>query len=162
VGERLGRPQGAVSFWTGLQGFDKPFTRVLSGFYNAFARLLQSFYKAFATLLQCFKLAFHKAFAGILQGFHQAFISLLQGCYGRFLQSFLKAFTRLFRMFRGCNVFADSAWLGEMSVTPCGTRAHNLRIRSPTPCPLGQGGLLIPRTCKIICLSSLRRRQGYH
>jgi hypothetical protein len=25
--------------------------------------------------------------------------------------------------------------------TPCGTRTHNLRIRSPTPCPLGQGGL---------------------
>ena len=24
--------------------------------------------------------------------------------------------------------------------TPCGTRAHNLRTRSPTPCPLGQGG----------------------
>ena len=24
--------------------------------------------------------------------------------------------------------------------TPCGTRAHNLRIRGPTPCPLGQGG----------------------
>ena len=24
--------------------------------------------------------------------------------------------------------------------TPCGTRARNLRIRSPTPCPLGQGG----------------------
>ena len=23
---------------------------------------------------------------------------------------------------------------------PCGTRARNLRIRSPTPCPLGQGG----------------------
>ena len=27
-----------------------------------------------------------------------------------------------------------------ISSTPCGTRAHNLRIRSPTPCPLGQGG----------------------
>ena len=26
--------------------------------------------------------------------------------------------------------------------TPCGTRTHNLRIRSPTPCPLGQGALL--------------------
>ena len=25
-------------------------------------------------------------------------------------------------------------------VTPCGTRTRNLRIRSPTPCPLGQGG----------------------
>ena len=24
--------------------------------------------------------------------------------------------------------------------TSCGTRARNLRIRSPTPCPLGQGG----------------------
>ena len=24
--------------------------------------------------------------------------------------------------------------------TPCGTRTHNLWIRSPTPCPLGQGG----------------------
>ena len=26
------------------------------------------------------------------------------------------------------------------SSTPCGTRTRNLRIRSPTPCPLGQGG----------------------
>ena len=25
-------------------------------------------------------------------------------------------------------------------VTPCGTRTRNLRIRSPTPCPLSQGG----------------------
>ena len=25
--------------------------------------------------------------------------------------------------------------------TPCGTRTRNLRIRCPTPCPLGQGGL---------------------
>ena len=24
--------------------------------------------------------------------------------------------------------------------SPCGTRTRNLRIRSPTPCPLGQGG----------------------
>ena len=30
---------------------------------------------------------------------------------------------------------ATKAW-----PTPCGTRTHNLRIRSPTPCPLGQGG----------------------
>jgi hypothetical protein len=27
--------------------------------------------------------------------------------------------------------------------TPCGTRTRNLRIRSPTPCPLGQGGLTL-------------------
>ena len=27
--------------------------------------------------------------------------------------------------------------------TSCGTRTRNLRIRSPTPCPLGQGGLRI-------------------
>ena len=24
--------------------------------------------------------------------------------------------------------------------TPCGTQAHDLQIRSSTPCPLGQGG----------------------
>ena len=29
--------------------------------------------------------------------------------------------------------------------TPCGPRTRNLRIRSPTPCPLGQGGMLQPR-----------------
>ena len=46
--------------------------------------------------------------------------------------------------------------------TPCGTRTHNLRIRSPTPCPLGQGGLLIPRTCKIIRHAALLRWQGHH
>ena len=28
-------------------------------------------------------------------------------------------------------------------ITPCGTRTRNLRIRSPTPCPLGQGGLTL-------------------
>ena len=27
------------------------------------------------------------------------------------------------------------------TLTPCGTRTRNLRITSPTPCPLGQGGL---------------------
>jgi hypothetical protein len=27
--------------------------------------------------------------------------------------------------------------------TSCGTRTRNLRIRSPTPCPLGQGGMHI-------------------
>ena len=30
--------------------------------------------------------------------------------------------------------------------TPCGTRTHNLRIRSPTPCPLGQGGSIALKT----------------
>ena len=30
--------------------------------------------------------------------------------------------------------------------TPCGTRTRNLRIRSPTPCPLGQGGLCLPES----------------
>ena len=34
--------------------------------------------------------------------------------------------------------------LGNMSSTPCGTRPHNLRIRSPKPCPLGQWGLATP------------------
>ena len=29
----------------------------------------------------------------------------------------------------------------KLMCTPCGTRAHNLRIRGPTPCPSGQGGL---------------------
>ena len=29
------------------------------------------------------------------------------------------------------------------ATTPCGTRTRNLRIRSPTPCPLGQGGRCI-------------------
>ena len=29
---------------------------------------------------------------------------------------------------------------GSCMVTPCGARAHNLRIRSPTPCPLGHRG----------------------
>ena len=28
-------------------------------------------------------------------------------------------------------------------ITPCGTRTRNLRIRNPTPCPLGQGGLSV-------------------
>ena len=30
--------------------------------------------------------------------------------------------------------------------TPCGTRTRNLRIRSPTPCPLGHGGMCCSRS----------------
>ena len=35
-----------------------------------------------------------------------------------------------------------AAWIRDQKKksTPCGTRTRNLRIRSPTPCPLGQGG----------------------
>jgi hypothetical protein len=39
--------------------------------------------------------------------------------------------------------------LAEVEVpksTPCGTRTRNLRIRSPTPCPLGQGGCCVQFT----------------
>ena len=32
------------------------------------------------------------------------------------------------------------SWLCQCWSTPCGTRTRTLRIRSPTPCPLGQGG----------------------
>ena len=40
---------------------------------------------------------------------------------------------------------SQSCWhqqslLIDYNCTPCGTRARNLRIRGPTPCPLGQGG----------------------
>ena len=38
--------------------------------------------------------------------------------------------------------------------TPCGTRTRNLRIRSPTPCPLGQGGLLSMLFCATMFLVS--------
>ena len=31
------------------------------------------------------------------------------------------------------------AWCHQKELTPCGTRTRNLWIRSPTPCPLGQG-----------------------
>ena len=38
--------------------------------------------------------------------------------------------------------------------TPCGTRTRNLRIRSPTPCPLGQGGFCFtPVAVRVLCLS---------
>lgn len=49
-----------------------------------------------------------------------------------------------------------------LKVTPCGTRTRNLRIRSPTPCPLGQGGywdialamhMCVPRLLVFICLA---------
>ena len=39
--------------------------------------------------------------------------------------------------------------LRRMVSTPCGTRTRNLRIRSPPPCPLGQGGH--------ICFVSVRK-----
>ena len=37
--------------------------------------------------------------------------------------------------------------ISEKRDTPCGTRTRNLRIRSPTPCPLGQGGCCSHRDC---------------
>ena len=43
--------------------------------------------------------------------------------------------------------------------TPCGTRTRNLRIRSPTPCPLGQGGsciIVYPRRTRILCACVLQ------
>ena len=44
---------------------------------------------------------------------------------------------------QGAVEFADAP---DTIGTPCGTRTRNLRIRSPTPCPLGQGGLCFSRT----------------
>ena len=38
----------------------------------------------------------------------------------------------------------------ERDSTPCGTRTRNLRIRGPTPCPLGQGGDEVQRTGQCI------------
>ena len=52
--------------------------------------------------------------------------------------------------------------LGKMSITPCGTRAHNLRIRSPTPCPLGQGGLQLPLAQKTQTHVSVFRWKDCH
>ena len=43
--------------------------------------------------------------------------------------------------------YAVAQGCAPMSYTPCGTRTRNLRIRSPTPCPLGQGGLLTHEYC---------------
>ena len=43
----------------------------------------------------------------------------------------------------------DLLWREDGS-TPCGTRTRNLRIRSPTPCPLGQGGHVC---CCLSCIS---------
>lgn len=43
----------------------------------------------------------------------------------------------------GCSGSHPSAVApAERKSTPCGTRTRNLRIRSPTPCPLGQGGFM--------------------
>ena len=46
-----------------------------------------------------------------------------------------------------------------MADTPCGTRTRNLRIRSPTPCPLGQGGFSQHlRSCNNKIRKSIRTR----
>ena len=51
-------------------------------------------------------------------------------------------------------------WMAELEhqqqqeqCTPCGTRARNLRIRGPTPCPLGQGGYCLV-AMRITCVNS--------
>ena len=44
--------------------------------------------------------------------------------------------------------------------TPCGTRTRNLRIRSPTPCPLGQGGCCILAQLLGVLIAS--SGSGYH
>ena len=53
-------------------------------------------------------------------------------------------------------IFADSiSRLSRTGLsTPCGTRTRNLRIRSPTPCPLGQGGHVC---CAFASMSVVRR-----
>ena len=47
------------------------------------------------------------------------------------------------------NQMSGSDWTPvRQRVTPCETRTRNLRIRSPTPCPLGQGGCIILGECR--------------
>ena len=36
----------------------------------------------------------------------------------------------------------DASRISQEQITPGGTRTRNLRIRSPTPCPLGHGGTM--------------------
>ena len=43
------------------------------------------------------------------------------------------------RMRRRASISGGHAARHKHACTPCGTRTRNLRIRSPTPCPLGQG-----------------------
>ena len=43
---------------------------------------------------------------------------------------------------------------------PCGTRTRNLRIRRPTPCPLGQGGLRC--ACAWTCMLASQRMAHPH
>ena len=46
--------------------------------------------------------------------------------------------------------------------TPCGTRTHNLWIRGPTPCPLGQGGRCqgVPAQCAW-CAAGEQNTEGH-
>ena len=63
---------------------------------------------------------------------------------------------------------AEGGGVGQMvpklMCTPCGTRAQNLRIRGPTPCPLGQGGLMCmsrsPRTIYSVAHTLAERAMG--
>ena len=50
-------------------------------------------------------------------------------------QIWVQTLNRMFKSGRTCV---------SQRITPCGTRTRNLRIRSPTPCPLGQGGCCVP------------------
>ena len=60
------------------------------------------------------------------------------------------------------SAFAPSVYC--IHSTRCGTRARNLRIRGPTPCPLGQGGLMCasrsPRTIYSVAHTLAERAMG--
>ena len=73
--------------------------------------------------------------------------------------------TKLRRKLEGCNdlqlngITECSRSIENSPITestPCGTRSRNLRMRSPTPCPLGQGGL----TCQVAVATLAHARGG--
>jgi hypothetical protein len=61
-----------------------------------------------------------------------------RSCWGPFPGQPINAKSRMLFAYKFRCWVAD--YTSEHTSTPCGTRTRNLRIRSPTPCPLGQGG----------------------
>ena len=133
----LVRPQPLVGFWLLASGF----WLLASGLWllaSGFGLLVSGFW----LLVSCL-------------GFWCLFCVLASGLWPLASGFWLSCFLTFWLLASGFWLRTSGFWL-LACITPCGTRARNLRIRSPTPCPLGQGGTVDYRR-SLFSLTSVSR-----